>query len=183
MRTFRLFSILLILSEFISPRPIRAGTAAPPTLADAIKTFGTAGKELRIFGGGKEAELFHRDGSGCLTHMWFGGDWPGYERTRIRVFVDGEAAPSIDMELGLGHGIGFGDTAAPWGIARMGKTGNQSGVCFSAYRFHDDDPVFFQKGLRLTCRCGEKAGDKVFGGDPGDPKPTTFTTYTWIYEW
>jgi hypothetical protein len=36
--------------------------------------------------------------------MWFGGNWPGYEPTRIRVYVDGEENPSIEMELGLGHG-------------------------------------------------------------------------------
>ena len=291
-----------------------------------LKTFGTSGKEIRNLGGGKEAELFRHAGAGCLTHMWFGGDWHGYERTRIRIYVDGETTASIDMELGLGHGIGFGDAAAPWGVARMGKTGHPSGIydtfripfgksvrvtaqigagvtadpdfwwiirgtenlpvriggvrlpararlrlyrrenytaqpleefdlcnttkagalflvtiaarsqgnfnfleaqmraypdgaqeplmlssgledyflgtyyfnrgkyytpvagmthldeadhTFSAYRFHDDDPLFFRKGLRLTCRCGEAAGSHVYG----DPKPTTYTTYTWVYEW
>jgi hypothetical protein len=49
----------------------------------------------------------------------------------------------------------------------------------SAYRFHDDDPVFFQKGLRLTARCG----DQVEGKTIGDPPPTTYTTYTWLYQW
>jgi len=43
---------------------------------------------------------------------------------------------------------------------------------FSAYRFHEDDPVFFQNGLRLTCRCGERIGDKVFH----DPPATRYTT-------
>lgn len=50
---------------------------------------------------------------------------------------------------------------------------------FSAYRLHDDDPVFFQNGLRLTNRCGEKIGDKIFH----DPPPTRYTVYTWVYEW
>lgn len=50
---------------------------------------------------------------------------------------------------------------------------------FSAYRLHADDPIFFQNGLRLTNRCGEKIGDKVFH----DPPPTRYTVYTWIYEW
>jgi hypothetical protein len=50
---------------------------------------------------------------------------------------------------------------------------------FSAYRFHDDDPVFFQKGLRLTCRCGEELNGKKLH----DPPDTQFTTYTWIYQW
>lgn len=291
-----------------------------------LKTFGTSGKELFVLKEGKEAELFRRAGAGCLTHMWFGGDWPGYLRTRIRVYADGEQKPSIDMELGLGVGVGFEDPAAPVGIARMGKTGHPSGVyntlripfgngirvtaqlaedvksnppfwwiirgtenlplsvggvklpanarlklhahlgrkagpleefdlcdtkgagalyqvtiaarsegnfnfleaqmrayidgaaeplmlssgledyflgtyyfnrgkyynpvaglthldekdhSFSAYRFHDDDPIFFKNGLRLTCRCGEKSGDHTFG----DPKPTVYSTYAWLYEW
>jgi hypothetical protein len=50
---------------------------------------------------------------------------------------------------------------------------------FSAYRLHLDDPIFFQNGLRLTNRCGEKIGDKVFH----DPPQTTYTVYTWVYEW
>jgi len=55
---------------------------------------------------------------------------------------------------------------------------------FSAYRFHDDDPFIFQDGLRLTCRCGETEH-----GQPDEkegylsPAETSFTTYTWIYQW
>ena len=60
--------------------------------------------------------------------MWFGCDWPGYEKTRLRVYVDGEGQPSIEMELGLGQGYGFGDNAAPWGTEKLGKTGHPSGV-------------------------------------------------------
>lgn len=294
------------------------------------------GKEVRVLKGDTEAELFQHTGKGCLTHLWFGGGWKGCEKTRIRLYVDGETNASIDMELFLGHGIGFGDDFAPWGIARIGKTGGGANVydtyripfgtsirvtaqrapdaddkplfwwiirgtenlpaeiggvklpatarlrlhklenytakpleefslcdvhgngalyqvtmaakglrtlpdekdrwqdlsfmeaCmraylggakeplllssgledyflgtyyfnrgryatpvaglthfdkakneFSAYRFHEDDPVFFHNGLRLTCRCGEKIGDKVFHNPPA----TTYTTYAWVYEW
>jgi hypothetical protein len=323
------WSFLLLSTIAAVAAPLRAAQHDSAATAN-VKTFGTVGKELSVLKPGKEAELFHRDGAGCLTHMWFGGDWPGYLRTHIRVYVDGEATPSIDMEIGLGIGIGFEDPAAPWGIARMGKTGQPSGdyntfripfgngvrvtaqladdvkqepvfwwivrgsenlpvsvggvrlpptarlklqvlrdykanileefnLCdtksqgmlylvtiaarseqnfnfleaqmrayidgaaeplmlssgledyflgtyyfnrgryytpiaglthidnndfsFSGYRFHDDDPVAFAKGLRLTCRCGETSGDKVFGGNRGNPRPTVYTTYTWIYEW
>ena len=301
-----------------------------------LKTFGTMGKEVKPLSVGQEAELFRYEGRGCLTHMWFGGGWKGCEKTRLRIYVDGEQQAAIDMELYLGHGIGFGDEFAPWGIARIGKTGTGANVyntyripfgksvrvtaqlgpdasghplfwwiirgtenlpvtlggvrlpdtarlklhklenhtakpleefalcevpgdgalyqvtmaakglrklpdekqrwkdlsymeaCmrayiggakeplmlssgledyflgtyyfnkgryatpvaglthfdkdqneFSAYRFHEDDPVFFQKGLRLTCRCGEKIGDKVFH----DPPEAIYTTYVWAYEW
>lgn len=299
-----------------------------------LKTFGTIGKEVRPLTGDTEAELFRHAGKGCLTHMWFGGGWKDCQRTRLRIYIDGETKPSIDMELYLGHGIGFGDDFSPWGTARIGKIGTGTSVyntyripfgtsvrvtaqrsteapdapefwwivrgtenlpvtlggvalpdrarlklhkveghtaqpleefplcdvpgdgalyqvtmaakglrksakdqwkdlgymeaCmrayiggaqqplmlssgledyflgtyyfnkgryatpvaglthfnaveneFSAYRFHEDDPVFFQNGLRLTCRCGEKIGDKVFH----DPPAARYTTYVWLYQW
>jgi hypothetical protein len=310
-----------------------AATAAEAPLA-TLKTFGTMGKEVRPLKGDTEADLFRHRGKGCLTHMWFGGGWKDCEKTRIRVYVDGEARPSIDMELYLGHGIGFSDEFAPWGTARIGKIGTGNSVyntyripfgtsvrvtaqraptapdapefwwilrgtenlpvtlggvtlpdnarlklhklenhiakpleefalcnvpgngalyqvtmqakglrqsekdqwkdlsymeaCmrayiggaqeplmlssgledyflgtyyfnkgryatpvaglthfepkaneFSAYRFHEDDPIFFQNGLRLTCRCGERIGEKVFH----DPPETRYTTYVWLYQW
>jgi hypothetical protein len=297
-----------------------------------LRTFCSIGKERPDLNGYKEAELLRQEGKGCLTHMWFGGDWPGYDKTVLRVYADGEQRPSIEMELGLGHGVGFGETAAPWGSEKMGKTGHPSGLyntfkipfgkslrvtaqrakdspdgapfwwiirgtenlpvtlagvrlpqtarlklhklenhvakpleefalcdvagagalyqvtmageglrqsgdwkdisyleaimrayldgaktptllssgledyflgtyyfnrgryanalaglthldtkknTFSAYRFHDDDPLFFQRGLRLTCRCGEELNGKKLH----DPPDTRFTTYTWVYQW
>jgi hypothetical protein len=267
--------------------------------------------------------------------MWFGGEWTGYGKTRIRVYVDGESTASIDMELDLGHGDGF-SAPGPWGGSRMGKTGNVGGIyntfripfgkhvrvtgqrssegpnsspfwwilrgteglgaslggvelpknarlklyeihnhdaepleevrlceakksgavylvtiaaqglnhtegwhalsfmegcirayiggstepiilssgledyflgtyyfqrgtysndlaglthmdastqSFSAYRFHDQDPIFFTGGLRLTCRCGETEHGALEGSVYGDPPRTRFRTYAWIYEW
>jgi len=61
------------------------------------------------------------------------------------------------------------------GLTHLDREKNE----FSAYRFHEDDPVFFQNGLRLTNRCGEKIGDKIFH----DPPQTKYTIYTWVYEW
>ncbi len=290
----------------------------------ALKTFGTSGKAVYPLEGGVEAELFAHEGKGCLTHMWFGGNWPDYGKLRLRVYVDGEAQAAIDMELLMGHGIGFQDPAAPWLTRRMGKTGAPSGIyntyripfgrsvrvtaqlpegdqgnprfwyivrgtenlpvevagvrlpdtarlrlhklegytaapleefamcdtssagvlyqvtvaaesdhwqylescvrayidgaseplvmssgledyflgtyffnrgpyhgdlaglthkdeadhSFSAYRFHEDDPVFYHKGLRLTLRCGEKTDREAW-----EAHPTTYTTYVWAYQW
>ena len=293
-------------------------------LRHRLKTFGTMGKAVYPLEAGREAVLFQHSGKGCLTHMWFGGNWKDYGRLKIRVSVDDEDVPSIDMELHLGHGIGFQDDAAPWGTKRIGKTGSPSGVyntyripfgsqirvtaqlpegdtgnprfwyiirgieglpvefsgvrlpdnarlrlykredftvqtleefnlcdtttagmlyqvtiaaqsedfnflescvrayldgeekplmlssgledyflgtyffnrgpyanevaglthkdssdhSFSAYRFHEEDLLFFEKGLRLTCRCGEQTE-----GETWKAPPTTYTTYVWIYEW
>jgi hypothetical protein len=50
---------------------------------------------------------------------------------------------------------------------------------FSAYRFHGDDSLLFQKGLRLTCRWGEESNGKEFG----NPPETRYTSYSWVYQW
>lgn len=125
------------------------------TDARNLKTFGTAGKAEKLYPG-REVVLLQHNGTGCLTHMWFGGDWPGFERTRVRIYVDGEATPSIDMELFLGHGIGWDDPAAPWGTSRVGKTGQPSGL-YNTYR------IPFGKSIRVTGELGA-----------GVEKPQTF---------
>lgn len=53
---------------------------------------------------------------------------------------------------------------------------------FSAYRFHDLDPIVFSNGIRLACRCGEERGGKSFG-TTGDPRQTIYTTNVWAYVW
>ena len=45
-------------------------------------------------------------------------------------------------------------------------------------RFHDDDPVFYNDGLRLTLRCGEQTDRETWKA-----KLTKYTTYVWVYEW
>ena len=45
---------------------------------------------------------------------------------------------------------------------------------FSPYRFHDQDPVFFNSGLWLTCRCGETEDGSKHGETVGDrPRRST----------
>lgn len=331
-----IFVLIMIVLSIMSCEPDarNSKSSAYPDIS-SLKTFGTMGKELQILKKEQETELFKYEGKGCLTHMWFGGDLNGHEDMLIRIYVDGEEQASIEMELFLGHGIGFKDSYAPWGTELVGNMGRTSGIyntykipfsekirisaqlaqsadvsereptfwwiirgtenlplvfngvrlpdntrlklhklenytaepleeftmadvdgagmlyqvtmqakglrdtdhwkdlsfmesCirayrsgekdpmfvssgledyflgtyyfntgryanrlaglthfdienreFSAYRFHVDDPVFFQDGLRLTNRCGEKIGDKIFH----DPPPTLYTVYTWIYEW
>jgi Protein of unknown function (DUF2961) len=61
------------------------------------------------------------------------------------------------------------------GLTHFDKDQNES----SAYRFHDDDPVFFKNGLRLTCRCGEELDGKMLHDCPA----ANYTTYIWLYQW
>jgi hypothetical protein len=118
-----------------------------PSPVGYLRTFGTAGKE-QLLHPGQDLTLFSHQGEGCLTHMWFGGDWPGYGSTRIRFYVDEETRPSIDMQIFPGHGIGWDDPSAPWGSQRLGKTGQPSGL-YNTYR------IPFRKGVRVTGQLGE----------------------------
>lgn len=120
---------LIFIALFSILFPLTVAAQGESSAPDNLQSFGTIGKELTPLEGSKEAQLFYHEGKGCLTHMWFGGDFPDYGRTRIRIYADGETKASIDMELMLGHGIGFQDPAAPWGIERMGKTGQYSDTC------------------------------------------------------
>ncbi|MDR2286001.1 MAG: DUF2961 domain-containing protein [Prevotellaceae bacterium] len=117
-----------------------------------LKTFGSIGKELAVLTKGNETVLLHHRGKGALTHMWFGGDFKGYEQTVIRIYVDGETVPSIDMELFLGHGIGFNDSHAPWTADKMGKTGSPSGV-YNTFR------IPFGKEIKVTAQLNSESPD------------------------
>jgi len=101
-----------------------AEAAHDPTAG--LRTFGGIGKEREILEAGTEVELFRHAGAGCLTHMWFAMD----ARTRVRVYVDGEPEPSIDMALDLGHGYAHGGPPEPWGVPQLGR---QGGV-YNTYR-------------------------------------------------
>lgn len=141
----------LILSGFAAPavRP----TAAP---LSGLTTFSSIGKEERPFGGGTEAELLSHKGRGCRTHMWFGGSLEVYELVHILTNVDGERKASIDMELGMGHGRGFANPAAPWGNKYFGKTGAPSGI-YNFYR------VPFGVGVRVNAQLPQGVkDDQVF---------------------
>jgi len=131
---------------------LSAWGAAAEVEVTKLRTFCSSGKERTDLNGYKEAELLLHEGKGCLTHMWFGGDWPGYDKTVIRVHVDGEERPSIEMELGLGHGVGFGDKAAPWGSEKMGKTGYPSGL-YNTYK------IPFGKSIRITAQRAKDSPD------------------------
>jgi hypothetical protein len=56
------------------------------------------------------------------------------------------------------------------------RTGGDDVSC-SAHPFHDDDPPFFQQGLRLTCRCGAELNSKKLH----DPPDTEFTNIGFSY--
>ena len=124
-----------------------------PVDIESLSSFTVSGKQSSVLDGYQEAELMSHTGSGSLTHMWFGGSWPGYDKTRLRIYVDGEASPSIDMELGLGHGVGFEDMNAPWGGKKLGRTGAPSGL-YNSYR------IPYTGSVRITAQRDSESPSK-----------------------
>jgi len=104
-----------------------------------------------------------------------------YLESCIRAYIGGATNPLYlssgleDYFLGtyyFNKGLYYTPVA---GLTHLDKERNE----FSAYRFHEDDPVFFHRGLRLTCRCGETLNGKGLW----DPPQTQYTTYVWLYQW
>lgn len=115
-----------------------------------LNPIGSIGKAERVLKDGAEAVLFEYTGTGCLTHFWFGGNFNGVEDTRIRYYVDGEEKASIDMDLYMGHGIGFNDNQAPWATKYIGKIGEKNGI-FNNYR------IPFGKSVKVTAQKSKDA--------------------------
>ena len=92
---------------------------------------------------GIEYTVLSQPGAGCLTHMYFSGYSVSY--MRIRVYVDGESMPSIDMANDLGTGYAFGGyspsgTTSPPGNSQMGQYGG----------IYNNYHIPFSNGIKVT---------------------------------
>jgi len=73
------------------------------------------------------------------------------------------------------------------GFTHFKDNGNY--VTWSAYRFHEMDPLPFQNGFRLVWRNGDvldPAGQKCYaqtGYVVGSPTVSRVTSYAWVYVW
>jgi len=142
----------------------------------------------------EEFNLCDVQGAGALYQVTIAGrglretgDWKNlsFLEACMRAYVDGAAEPMLlssgleDYFLGtyyFNRGRYANSLAGLTHLDAKNRT-------FSAYRFHDQDPVFFHSGLRLTCRCGETEDGSKHGKTVGDPPETEYSTYTWVYEW
>jgi len=103
------------------------------TPADKVTTFGTAIKNGHV-STAEETVFTHTSATGgVVTEMWMTGGWTGFDRTRVRIYIDGETTASIDYDLYLGHGIGWGDDSAWQGNEWIGKNAHGGGV-YNTYR-------------------------------------------------
>ena len=123
-------------------------------------------------------------GSGELYAVDMKGASPGnfnYMEGCMRAFVN-RSKISEFLSSGLEDfftGTGYFN----WGIFHTPVGGctyiNNQSHAFSAYRFFTRDPFFFQHGLKLVCRDGERLDGYVYYA----PQPAVYTTYTWVYRW
>lgn len=147
--------------------------------------------ENHVAAGLQEFDLFNAPGSGAVYQVTIAAeslDEPKrltFLEACIRAYGDGAKEPRL-LSSGLEDyflGTYYFDTGTYHAdIAGLTHFDPKAGR-FSAYRFHDEDPLFFRNGLRLTCRCGETEHGALKGGAYLDPPRTRYTTYVWAYRW
>lgn len=134
----------------------------------------------------EEFDLCRVDGAGLIFQVTMAAKSTNFEfmEAQMRAYLAGAEEPQF-LSSGL-EDYFLGTYYFNQGVYHLPQAGlthkNPADHSFSAYRFHDEDPLVFSKGIRLACRCGEKRGTKVFG-ESGNPQPTTYTAYIWAYEW
>jgi hypothetical protein len=135
----------------------------------------------------EEIEVLNTNRSGLLYCVAFAAKSANfnYLEACLRAYPDGRQEPIFLSSGTEDYFLGtYYFNAGPYHLPVAGLThldADQPGsqFRFSAYRFHDDDPIPFQDGLRLVWRNGEELRGHRFG----DPKPSTLTSYVWTYEW
>jgi len=98
-----------------------------------VKTFGTAIKNGHLTTTETTIFEYSAAGGGVVTEMWMTGGWEGFEDTQVRIYIDGETQPSIDYQLYLAHGIGWGDDSTWQGNEYVGKNAHGGGI-YHTYR-------------------------------------------------
>lgn len=109
-----------------------------------------------------------------------------YLETQLRAYTDAASKEPQMLSSGM-EDYFMGTYYFNRGMYHLPQSGlthkDEKDHSFSAYRFHNMDPILLSRGGRLVCRCGEKRGDKLFADPTNNLFPTTYTTYAWVYEW
>jgi hypothetical protein len=136
-------------------------------------------------------------GSGALfaTTMWWHSQSKSTIEGCVRAYMPRNQSFSESMLLSTGWEDYY---ITSWGMIQGAFQGELSGTTHwtspgnlnvSAYRFHTQDPLFFEDGLRVVLRNGETKGPagkclQETGGRPvGTPGSTTLGVYAWVYSW
>ena len=136
----------------------------------------------------EEFDLCRLVGKGALYQVTIAaqGDSLTYLEACMRAYL-GESNEPLMLSSGLEDyflGTYYFDTGKYYNDTAGLTHFDKESKAFSAYRFHDEDPVFFQTGLRLTCRCGETEHAHIGEVESYlNPTKTKYTTYVWAYQW
>ena len=84
---------------------------------------------------------------------WSGGTFPGYARSRVRYYVDGDIVP-VGIPLGPGHGMGYRtDDNGPWSAGTLfGRSGVglHAGAPDAGSGYFNTHQVPFSKSINIT---------------------------------
>lgn len=143
--------------------------ALVPTLL-ASRSFGVSLKGVRLHHGVEQTVFQHvcteAEAPCALQHWWSGGTFPGYLETRVRYYIDAEAAP-VDMPLGPAHGMApdAADDNGPWsagglfgksGVGLHGWGGSGGSGFFNTFL------VPFGRSVNVTVSLGGPGGGEYF---------------------
>jgi hypothetical protein len=110
-----------------------------------LETFSTMGKQSEILQSGNEEVLYVKKGKGQLHHMWLGGGFDGIENTVLRIYIDGETAPSIEMKISEGFANAYHSANNFQSSSIIGKTGNKGGL-YNTFK------IPFGKEIKITAQ-------------------------------
>lgn len=121
--------------------------------AKDLESFSTMGKQSEILSSGNEEVLYVKEGKGLLHHMWFGGSFKGIENTIIRIYIDDEKKPSIEMKLSEGFANAYFSQNHFQSSAIIGKTGRKGGL-------YNTLKIPFGKKMKITAQNNQTKGAK-----------------------
>jgi hypothetical protein len=99
-----------------------------------------------------------------MNHWWSGGTFDGYLTSRVRYYVDNEKNASVNLPLGLAHGMSpnTSDDNGPWSAgALFGRTGtnpNKGGSSSSGSGFFNTYLIPFSSSINVTIELDGPAG-------------------------
>ena len=154
MRTLPRLSFPLVLAFFLPVAPTLAQNLGwmpditqkqTYTLHRATSKDETGGNaDYRGVGPGETRTVLDADGPGMISHLWFTiSDPESYHLKRIvlRIYWDGEAAPSVEAPIGDFFGLGTGDYVG-WQSEMLSVGNNRALNCFF--------PMPYAKHARVT---------------------------------
>lgn len=78
-----------------------------------------------------------------VVHQWWSGGASSNDNTTLRFYIDGAAAPSLELQIARACGVGWGDEAAPWGNRYFGHGAATTG-------WSNSIPIPFGRSIIVT---------------------------------